>query len=275
MKIRILVTGGAGNIAQIIKRNLGAKYNIINPSRKEFNLLDPPQMKEFLQGQSFDILIHTAILGGRRTKEENGDITHLNLLMFENIMLYKDLFKLIINLDSAASYDRSTDIMNRSEDDLKTVPMDPYGLSKYIIYQRSLSLNHMINLRIFNIYHDQEEPDRFIAACWRATKQNSTLTIFQDKYFDFFHKNDFIKVIDHYIKNCDRVVLLPKTINLCYKNKLLLSEIAFQIIGNRDNIIVEKQDSNNNYCGNSNLLYSMRLDINSTFEESLHLKNST
>ena len=268
----ILITGGAGNIAQIIKRNLGTKYNIINPSRKEFNLLDPHQMKEFLQGQSFDILIHTAILGGRRTKEENGEITHLNLLMFENILLYKDLFKLIINLDSAASYDRSTDIMNRSEDDLKTVPMDPYGLSKYIIYQRSLSVNNMINLRIFNIYHNLEEPDRFIASCFKAKQENSNLTIFQDKYFDFFHKDDFIKVIDHYIINCDRVVLLPKTINLCYKNKLLLSQIALHIIGNRDNIIVEKQESNNNYCGNSNLLYSMRLDINSTFEESLPLK---
>lgn len=267
---KILITGGNGNIANLIKNNLGNKYDIMNPSRMELNLLDPKQIKEFLAKKSFDTLIHTAIVGGRRTKHESAEIIYNNLIMFENIILYSNLFKMIINLDSAATYDRSTDIMNRSEEDLYTVPFDFYGLSKYCIYKRSLSLDNMVNLRIFNIYHHQEEPDRFIATCLRAKYDNSKVTIFEDKYFDFFSAQDFIKVLDHYIKNC-QALLLPKTVNLCYKKKQKLSEIANLIIQNTNNIIVKIAESYNNYCGNSTLLYSLNLDINSTLEESLSI----
>jgi len=266
---KILITGGNGNIANIIKNNLGSNYNILNPSRIELNLLDPKQIKEYLTDKSFDILIHTAIVGGRRTKLESAEIFHNNLIMFENIILYSNLFKMIINLDSAASYDRSTDIMNRSEEDLYTIPLDFYGFSKYCIYKRSLSIVHMVNLRIFNIYHDQEEPDRFIASCLKAKYNNSKVTIFEDKYFDFFSARDFIKVLDYFIKNYYKVLLLPKTVNLCYKKKQKLSEIANLIIQNTSNIIVEISESNNNYCGNSTLLYSLNLDIHSSLEESL------
>jgi nucleoside-diphosphate-sugar epimerase len=265
---KILITGGNGNIAKIIKNNLGSNYNILNPSQIELNLLDPKQIKEYLTDKSFDILIHTAIVGGRRTKLESAEIIHHNLIMFENIILYSNLFKMILNLDSAASYDRSTNIMNRSEEDLYTVPLDFYGFSKYCIYKRSLSLDNMVNLRIFNIYHEQEEPDRFIASCLRAKYDNSKVTIFEDKYFDFFSAKDFIKVLDYYIKNC-QALLLPKTLNLCYKKKQKLSEIANLIIQNTNNIIVKIVESNNNYCGNSTLLYSLNLNINSTLEESL------
>ena len=39
---------------------------------------------------------------------------------------------MIINFDSAAIYDRASDILNRKEEDLLTIPNDYYGFSKYI-----------------------------------------------------------------------------------------------------------------------------------------------
>ena len=169
--MKILVTGGNGNIAKMIKTNLSSPtYEITNLSRNDLNVLNQFDIEKYLTENNFDILVHTAILGGRRTKEENGDVTHNNLLMLENLLKFSDKFKMIINFDSAAIYDRNTDILNRKETDMYTIPNDYYGFSKYLIYQRSLQYNNMYNFRIFNIFHANEEPDRFIKSCFNAKK---------------------------------------------------------------------------------------------------------
>ena len=168
--IKILITGGNGNIAKMIKNNLSNYYEIINLSRNDLNVLNLKDIENYLNNNYFDILVHTAILGGRRLKEENGDVTHINLLMLENLLKFSHKFKMIINFDSAAIYDRSTDILNRKENELITIPNDYYGFSKYVIYQRSLQFNNFYNFRIFNIYHVNEEPERFIKSCFNEKK---------------------------------------------------------------------------------------------------------
>ena len=155
-KTKILITGGNGNIASMIKNNLSEFYDITNLGRKDLNILSQKDIEEYLNINNFDILVHTAILGGRRTKDENGDVTHNNLIMIENLLKFSDKFKMIINFDSAAIYDRSTDILNRKELDLYTIPIDYYGFSKYVIYQRSLMYNNFYNFRIFNIFNHNE-----------------------------------------------------------------------------------------------------------------------
>ena len=95
--MKILITGGNGNIAKMIKNNLSSNYEIVNLSRNELNILNYEDIKNYLDKNKFDILVHTAILGGRRLKEENGDVTHYNLLMFENLLKFSDQFKMIIN----------------------------------------------------------------------------------------------------------------------------------------------------------------------------------
>ena len=266
--MKILITGGNGNIAQMIKRNLGNKYNITNLSHTELDILDFKQVKEYLDKNNFDILVHTAIKGGRRTKEETGEITHINVLMFENLIFFADKFKMIINLDSAAIYDRTTDILNRKENELLTIPTDYYGFSKYVIYNRTLNHNNCFNFRIFNIFHKNEEPDRFIKSCFLAKKNNTIVTIFEDKYFDFVYEDDFIKIVDYYFTNCYNTNKLDKTINICYKKKYKLSEIALLIIKDESKIIINKNYSTNNYSGNNELLENKKLDL-LNLEESL------
>ncbi|NBT79158.1 MAG: NAD(P)-dependent oxidoreductase [Betaproteobacteria bacterium] len=183
--VQVSYTGGNGNIAKMIKNNLSLpNYEITNLSRNDLNVLNQFDIEKYLNENTFDILVHTAILGGRRTKEENGDVTHNNLIMLENLLKFADRFKMIINFDSAAIYDRSSDILNRKETDIYTIPTDYYGFSKYVIYQRSLQYNNMYNFRIFNIFHKNEEHDRFIKSCFNAKKNNTQVTIFEDKYFD-------------------------------------------------------------------------------------------
>lgn len=259
--LKILVTGGNGNIANIIKRNLNEKYNMTYLSRQDINILDYNQLYEFLKDKTFDILIHTAIQGGRRTKEETSDVFYNNLKMFENLIMFNDKFKMIINLDSAAIYNRKTDILNRKENDIYTIPEDFYGFSKYLIYKRTLNYDNLINFRIFNIFHPYEENDRFIKSCFLAKKNNTMINIYEDKYFDFFYENDFIKVLDYYLENINKLNILEKTINLCYNEKLRLSDIAKLIIKDNKNINIIKTDSYNNYSGNSNLLNKYKLNL--------------
>jgi nucleoside-diphosphate-sugar epimerase len=283
---RVLITGGKGNIATIIKNNLQHEYDILNPSHQELDILDINQLTNYLKENKFDILIHTAILGGRRTKTENYDIVYKNLLMFENLMRFSESFKMIINLDSAAIYDRQTDILNRKESEIFTIPKDFYGFSKYLIYQRSLNYPNIYNFRIFNIFHANEEPDRFIKSCFIAKQNNTKIIIYEDKYFDFVYEIDFIKILKHYMHNLSNTlhlctfktpplravmseqgdtdcalkmhngVNLYKTINICYSDKHKLSEIAKQIVP-EENINILSNALTNNYCGDGSLFNSV------------------
>ena len=145
-------------------------------------------------------------------------------------------------------------IVERKEEELLTIPYDYYGFSKYVIYQRSLNYNHFYNLRIFNIFHEQEEPDRFIKSCFLAKNNNTSVTIFEDKFFDFVYEDDFIKIINFYFENLDNSSVLEKTINICYKEKYQLSDIAKLIINNEKQITILKENSSSNYSGNGDKL---------------------
>ena len=260
--VRILITGGNGNLSKIIKNHLSNEHEIISLSRNEINISNYKEVDEyFKQNYNFDILIHTAIVGGRRTKQENYDVVYNNLLMFENMIKFAHLFKLIINFDSGAIYDRETDIYNRDESDLLTIPKDYYGFSKYIIYKRSLSYDNVFNFRIFNIFHTNEESDRFIKSCFISKLNNTPIKIFQDKYFDFIYEDDFVKIIKHYINNCNSTNNLIKTFNLSYQQKYKLSDIAKIILKSDTMIEVMNPNLTNNYCGDSSQLNKMNIQL--------------
>lgn len=259
--MRILITGGKGNIATIVKNSLSDYYEIINPSHSELDLLDINSIESFLNNhENFDILIHTAIIGGRRTKTEDYDVFYNNIRMMENVLKFENKFKMIINLDSGAIYDRNTDIMNRKEEDIFTIPTDFYGFSKYVIHSRSLYYKQIYNFRIFNLFHELEEGDRFIKMCFNAKQNNSNVTISNDKYFDFVYKDDFVKIVKYYIDNCDKPDLLEKTLNICYDRKYLLSDVAKLIIPTSQ-IVIENIDLSHNYCGDNSKLRSMNLNL--------------
>jgi nucleoside-diphosphate-sugar epimerase len=262
-KIKILITGGNGNIAKMIKNSLSTDFHITSICRTDFDLLDFKSVQHYLSLNSFDVLIHTAINGGRRTKTENGDIIYNNLIMFENLIKFAHKFRLIINFDSGAIYDRSTNIFFRKEEDLISVPTDYYGFSKYLIYNRTLSYSNIVNFRIFNIFHINEEADRFIKACFLAKQNGGNVAIQQDKYFDFMSEADFIKIVKYYLTNLNEIHTLPKTFNLSYKNKYTLSDIALIILQDATKIDIQTELNidNGNYCGSSDKLDALMIDL--------------
>jgi len=258
----ILITGGNGNLAKIIRTHLSlsCEFNITSIGRADFDMLDCKAFEVYLSDKTFDVLIHTAICGGRRGKEETGEVVYQNLLMFENIMRFSDKFGIIINLDSGAIYDRDTDIYCRTEaeDALVSVPKDYYGFSKYLIYKRSLSYSNVFNFRIFNIFHVNEEDNRFIKACILAQRDKTRVTIFKDKWFDFMYEDDFIKVVRHYLTT--PIYDLKKTINLSYQTKYRLSDIA-RLIVDHNYIDVIDPITSHNYCGNGDQLAQLGIEM--------------
>jgi len=120
----------------------------------------------------------------------------------------------------------------------------------------------MYNFRIFNIFHVNEEPDRFIKACFLSKKNNNPITIFQDKYFDFMYEDDFIKIVKFYIDNCNTQEKLEKTINICYEEKFKLSDIAKLIVsGKTANIKVTDSKMDKNYSGDCEKLNKLDISI--------------
>ena len=219
--MHVLITGGNGNIAKMIKNGLSSEFHICAPSRTELNVLDFNGLTDFLSKNTFDILVHTCILGGRRTKEETGDVAYTNILMFEHILKFASHFKMIINLDSGAIYDRKTDILNRTEEELHTVPLDYYGFSKYVIYNRTLSYANIFNFRIFNIFHANEEPNRFISSCFNAKYKGLPVDIHEDKFFDFMYEDDFVRIVRFYFQNFENLKVLDKTkVDASFKSQI-------------------------------------------------------
>ena len=113
---------------------------------------------------------------------------------------------------------------------------------------------------IFNIFHINEEPDRFIKKCFLAKKNGTIITIYEDKYFDFVYEDDFIKIIKFYFDNVNYQINLQKTINICYEKKYKLSDIANIILKDKSKINIVKKNSMN-YSGNGSLLNSLHIDL--------------
>ena len=112
-----------------------------------------------------------------------------------------------------------------------------------------------------NLFHENEEPDRFIKRCMIANHDNATVTIHEDKYFDFVYVDDFIKICTYYFDNCNNKEVLEKTINICYTEKYTLSDIAKLILSNKDKIEIIKSTSKNNYSGKNDLLHNLNLNL--------------
>jgi nucleoside-diphosphate-sugar epimerase len=261
--MHILITGGNGNLATILKTTLSSLHNVEAPGRTDMNMLDMDSMKQYLQNKTFDVVIHTAIQGGRRTRPDTHEDVYNNILMLENLLWFKDNFKMIINLDSGAIYNRAEDIFKRKEKDIHSIPRDYYGFSKYMIYQRGLACDNFFNMRIFNIFHETDEHDRFIARCVNIAKNGGILEIYENKYFDFFYKEDFISVVKYYIDNVGNKENLFKTLNLSYEEKHTLADIAKMIIGSdgEKQIVVHNDNREHNYCGDNSQLKSMNIEL--------------
>lgn len=217
---KILITGSNGFIARnITARLINCEITLTN--RSNLNPLIASDVDNFFKDKYFDVVIHTAIKGGTRLAEDESEFVYQNCLMHFNILRNQQSFGKYISFGSGAELDRALDI-DQSSTYVKSLPIDPYGMSKILIARSGEAFDKFYNIRIFNIFNEDELPTRMIKGNIFRYINRESMVIHQDKYMDFMYFDDFMKIVNFYIyeKDC------PKVINCSYEKKYLLSDIA-------------------------------------------------
>lgn len=186
-----------------VGNNLLRDTNWVGVSRQQLDLTDQRAVEEYFKTHDYDVVVHCSVMGGSRLRPDDGEVTHKNLLMFENVArVFKG--KLIYFSSGAAL---------RGDP-----PTDPYGLSKWLIDRRIETIPDAYSLRIWGCFGPGELPTRFSAVC----KREGHVVIDQDKYFDFIDIEDVRKIVWEYVKG-ER---FEKVYDLVYPEKFLLSQWA-------------------------------------------------
>ena len=236
--MNILVTGGNGYIATSLVRAFSDKHNITSITRNDFDLSDSVLTSEWFKGKKFDVVIHTAAVGGSRLAPDGQDVIQQNLMMYYNLLSNKNHFDKFISFGSGA------EIFHKDT---------PYGWSKKVIADSIAQTENFYNIRIFGVFDENELDTRFIKANIKKYIDGECMIIHSNKIMDFFYMKDLISLVDYYIEQSSP----PSEINCSYPEKYTLDQVADIINGQRIEPVPVLQDSVNNrmefYCGVSNL----------------------
>lgn len=244
--MNVLITGGAGYIAQGLYKGL-KNVNITLLTRQTCNLLDIEQVNNYLATNSFDILIHTAVVGGSRLQSDSKDVCYDNILMAFNLFKHQEKFKQIILLGSGAELDRREDITGLSQFMHDVYPTDPYGMSKWVITRSAPSRS--THLRIFNVFDPTERDTRFIKQSINNYIQKKPINIIADRAMSFFSMEDFVTIIQSFIDLDTKY----QSFDCVYKGEIVrLTDIAniINCLGkHKVEIIVNNPDDAKTYFG--------------------------
>ena len=234
--MKIFFTGGGGfvgrEIIPLLKKN---GHKVIAPPSKDLNLLDSDAVDDFVQGQEFDTIIHSAIYGGRRCKKDDLNDYYNNIRMFENLFKYVKDVDRFINFDSGASLFKNDEI-----------PDTPYGFSKYTIARSVDDAPNGTNLRIYGCFGVTEQPNRFFAVNINNYIEKKPITIIKDKFMDFMYIDDIYMMVELALEG------KIKDYDCVYSTKYRLTDLA-EMINNLDTydvpIIMEDREMAPDYCG--------------------------
>jgi len=263
--MNILITGAngflGGEFARLLKNT---NHTIYATTRQELNVSDKIQVEDFFENHSIDVVLHTAFKDVRHSTDGIRENMILNIDMHKNLAAHRSRFKLMFSFCSGAAYDRREKIENIKEKEiLHRHPADFYGMAKNIIARHILETDdNIINLRLFGCFGPLEESSRLIKQSLRNIDEGKSPLIYQDKKMDFFYVEDILRVVMFYAQHDVRD--LPKDINLCYLNKVFLSDIAREIIkltGYSEDVIVIKNDYAAPYTGSGLQLSDMGIEL--------------
>ena len=252
--MKILITGGNGYIAKSLYNSLKNSYEITTLTRNNFDLNHFKILDSYLKHKYFDVVIHCAVSGGDRFKQETWKDMDNNLQMYYNLLNCRDRFGKLIHFGSGAEI---------------TQPESPYGLSKRVIAKSILEQENFYNIRIFAAFDENELDTRFIKGNIKRYINKEPIIIHQDKLMDFFYMKDLISLVDYYIQNENP----PKEIDCSYPESHTLFNIA-NVINNLDthkvHIIFNNDGMGEKYCGNPNTLLNyigLEIGINEVYNK--------
>jgi GDP-L-fucose synthase len=262
--MNILITGCKGFLARELTQYFSNSHNVLETDRTKLDPTNYENVKRFFDLYKVDIVIHTAVKGGKRNDRESIENFFINTRMFENLSLFSDRYKMMFNFGSGAEFDRTLEIDEVREGQINyRNPSDYYGLAKNLISKKVVYLNSNIyNLRLFGCFGQFEEPQRLIRSTYRNFSNGDDAVINRDKMMDYFYAQDVAKVIDFYIQNQNPK--FPKDLNLCYNKKQSLSDIAFiikDLTNTSQNVTIKNNNIGLSYTGSGKKLYDLGIKL--------------
>tara|TARA_Y100000034_G_scaffold136620_1_gene214185 strand:- start:2510 stop:3379 length:870 start_codon:yes stop_codon:yes gene_type:complete len=262
--MKILITGGNGFIARNLFEQLKDDYSVFSVNRQELNLLNSSEVFDYLRKNEFNVVIHAATYDAapKHSTKNPAKVLENNLKMFFNLARCKDYFDKMIYFGSGAEYDREHWKPRMKEGYFdQYVPMDQYGLSKYVMTKCALSNNKIINLRLFAVFGKYDDWQvRIISNICHSAAYNLPIAINQNKYYDFLHIDDLVKIVKWFINNKPR----EKVYNVCTGNVIdfkTLTEKIIKISGKKLEIIIKTKELGKEYSGDNTLLLSELKDF--------------
>jgi len=184
--VKILITGGNGYISKSLYNSLKNVYDVVTLSRDDFDLRDQFETIKYFSNKYFDTVIHCAVSGGSRLRQDTINDMDNNLQMYYNLLNCKNKFGKLIHFGSGAEI---------------TQPETPYGLSKRVITKSILEQKNFYNIRIFAVFDENELDTRFIKGNIKRYVNKEPIIIHQDKFMDFFYMKDLVSLVDYYIQS--------------------------------------------------------------------------
>ena len=93
--MKILVTGANGFIGRNLVSAL-TDYEVTKLTRQVVDLTNKTAVDEYFKDKKFDVILHCAMVGGRRHTTDGPDVLYKNLAMFYNLLAHQDKFGKII-----------------------------------------------------------------------------------------------------------------------------------------------------------------------------------
>ena len=202
---KVLITGGTGFVGRNTREYLEQrKYIVYAPSSRQLDCIDEKAVKEHLNTNYYDVIVHLASYGDGIDKTKDGKKSlEYNLRIFMNFAKYSDLYGRMIYTGSGAEYDKRYPIEMVKEEDLitHTIPTDHYGLMKYLINQMIEKSDNIYNLRLFGIFGKYEHwKTKFISNLCCKSLKGLPLSIRKNCYFDYLWIDDFCRMLEKFME---------------------------------------------------------------------------
>ena len=194
--MKVCVLGSSG----FVGKNLLRDTDWVGVTHQELDLMNQTAVEEYFNTHDYDVVIHCAA----SIDQGSESTTYKNIMMFENVVrVFRG--KLLYFSSGAALRGNP--------------PVDPYGLSKWMIDQRILTIPNAYILRVWGCHGPGELPTRLSAVC----KTEGHVTIKRDKLFDYVHIDEVCKIVQEYVQNKRG----DKEINISGERRLLSEWVKY------------------------------------------------
>lgn len=253
--MKILLTGGSGFVGRNVKEYFEQRYEVYSPTSRELDCLDEEAVKSHLQTHHYDIVFHFAVYGDGIDKSKDGSkIFEYNMRIFQNFAKYSALFGKMIYTGSGAEYNKRYPIQMVTEEALKerTIPIDQYGLMKYMVNQLIESSDNIYNLRLFGIFGKYEYwKTKYISNLCCKSLKGLPLSLRKDCYFDYLWIDDFCKMLELFIKIDKPKYHVYNAVRGQRITLLELANIVNVVAGNKQDIFICQEGLANEYTASN------------------------